>query len=113
MPSSRFGYTSISFTTQSESVPLVEATRCTTGSPESFIGRVSGSVSIGQHVRAAIDEALIGHQPGSPADSVCIHDGPRPIGHGLCRIGNIFSRTSRPLFAFRGARMTAFRLAAR
>src|SRR5581483_10284864 len=37
------GYTSISFTTQSESVPLVDAIRCTIGSPDSFIALVSGS----------------------------------------------------------------------
>ncbi len=41
----RSGCTSISFTTQSASVPLVDATRCTVGSPESFIGSFSGSVT--------------------------------------------------------------------
>jgi hypothetical protein len=38
------GYTSINFTTQSLSVPLVEACRCTTGAPPMRSGAASGSV---------------------------------------------------------------------
>src|SRR5262245_59897382 len=40
-PATSSGYTSMSFTTQSESVPLVEATRFTFGSPAIFTGVVS------------------------------------------------------------------------
>src|SRR6266853_2601182 len=39
------GYTSISFTTQSLSVPLVDATRCTTGAPLTRTGSVSTGVT--------------------------------------------------------------------
>src|SRR3954465_1489496 len=38
------GYTSISFTTQSESVPLVDATRFAIGCPSIFTGAVNASV---------------------------------------------------------------------
>src|SRR5450755_4396639 len=44
-PATSSGYTSITFTTQSESVPLVEATRFATGCPLIFTGAVNGSVT--------------------------------------------------------------------
>ena len=42
-PATSSGYTSINLTTQSESVPLVEATRLATGCPLIFIGEVKTS----------------------------------------------------------------------
>src|SRR5271165_7170800 len=42
-PATSSGYTSINLTTQSESVPLVEATRLATGSPLIFMGVVRTS----------------------------------------------------------------------
>ena len=53
----------MSFTTQSESVPLVDATRLATGCPLIFTGPVSTSDDEREHVGAAGGLALVVHEP--------------------------------------------------
>ena len=53
----------MSFTTQSESVPLVEATRFATGSPAIFDGRRQDVGRVDEHVRPRRDLALVAREP--------------------------------------------------
>ena len=73
----------MSFTTQSLSVPLVDATRFTTGAPPTRNGSVQHRRLVGQHIGAAIDKALIDQQPTPPRVAVRSNTGRGTYGTGF------------------------------
>ena len=82
----------MSFTTQSASVPLVEATRFATGWPLIFTGAVSTSETNETTSGRPGRFALIVDQPLRPRQTAVVThrlDGPRPERHGLGRIGHV------------------------
>src|SRR6202043_3567145 len=88
---------SISFTTQSESVPLVEATRCTAGCPLIFTGalkasetnaRTSGRPDASRGAPGLFP--LFAPQPLGPGFAPLFADRPCAEGHGLGRVGDVF-----------------------
>ena len=85
------GKTSISFTTQSLSVPLVEANRFGDRRAADAYRLGKHRRYIGQHVGAAVNR----HADRSPASASSVHvgeaDRPRHIGNWLGRIGDVWS----------------------
>ncbi len=81
----------MSLTTQSASVPVVEATRLAMGSPEMLQGRLEDVGGVGEDVWPAGELALIVDQPAHPGEVGRVADGlagPRAEGHGLGGIGD-------------------------
>lgn len=86
------GQTSISLTTQSESVPLVEAIRLVIGSPLIFIGSVSTSV-VKTSTSGSGRLALVVDQPLGPGEPLVFvagrFDGTGAEGHRFGGIGDV------------------------
>ena len=98
-PPTSSGYKSISLTTQSESVPLVEATKLAIGWPLIFIGALNVSETKTRTSGRPDCFALIVHEPLRPGHAVVVAhglNGARAIWNGLGGIGDVFvERTHR------------------